>query len=104
MSLRFVARRPSAACRSFLCFLCAATPRFTRDIRLSLEVWQELANELQIALRDERLALVPALARRRLVRVEVALVGLHAREAALPGHAEPLLRSAVAALLGHGVI
>src|SRR4051812_33739988 len=31
-SLRFVARRPSAALRSFLCFLCAATPRLIRVI------------------------------------------------------------------------
>src|ERR1700741_2055085 len=102
-SFRFVARRPSAALRSRLCFLCAATPRFTRDICLLLVVGQELANELDVALRHERLTLVPALAPRRLVLGQLPFVRLHPRELPRARHAEPLLRTAVASDLGHGV-
>src|SRR4029078_11908386 len=56
-----------------------------------------------IALRHEALARVPALASRRLVLVQVSLVCLHAGDLPRAGHAKPLLRSAVALLLGHGV-
>ncbi len=43
-----------------------------------LEVRQQLADELEIAIRDEAFARVAPFALRRLVLVEVALVGLHA--------------------------
>src|SRR5207247_11121736 len=89
-SLCIEARRPSACESSFLCFLRAATPRFTRDILRApfLEVRQQLADELEVALGHERLARVPALAGRRLVLVQVAFEGLRPRELPAPGELE----------------
>src|SRR5439155_3791181 len=102
-SLCFEARRPSACESSFLCFLCAATPRFTRDIGSApyLEVRQQLADELEIALGDERLARVTAFPGRALVLVEVALVRLRPPELAATGEFEALLGTAMALDLGH---
>src|SRR4029077_12062212 len=67
-----------------------------------LQVRQQLADELQVALRHECLTCVTALPRRRFVLVEVALVGLGATETAGPGELEPLLGAAMALDLGHG--
>src|SRR5438552_8254949 len=102
MSLRFAPRRPSASWRSFLCFLCAATPRFTRDISFRpLEVRQQLAHLLEVGPVDEALACVATLALRRFVRVQVALEGLGPGDLARSGLLESLLRAAVTLQLGH---
>src|SRR5712691_5454689 len=103
-SLCFEARRPSACASSFLCFLRAATPRLTRDIpsRSFLEVRQQLADELEVALGHEPLALVTTLAGRRLVLVQVAFECLRPRQAPAPGELETLLGAAVTLELGHG--
>src|SRR5438132_64939 len=68
-----------------------------------LQVRQQLADELHVARRDERLPRVPALAPRRLVLIQVAFVRLHARQLSGARGAEALLRTAVAFHLGHGV-
>src|SRR5207253_509605 len=96
-SLCLDARRPSACVRSFLCFLCAATPRFTRDIRCPpLDPRQQLADEFEVALGHECFAGVPALARRALVLVQVTLERLRPHETTASGDPEPLLAAAVA--------
>src|SRR5206468_5947565 len=69
---------------------------------LPYEVRQHLADQPQVTPSHERLARVTPLAAWRLVRVEVALVGLHARELAAAGGGESLLRTAMALDLGHG--
>src|SRR3990170_1591059 len=117
-SLCFAPRRPSASLRTFLCFLWAATPRFTRAMCVPFvrprpasparpspysQMREELTDEREGALRHRRLALVPALAGRRLVLVQVALVGLGPAELPPPGYLEPLLRAAVALDLRHGL-
>src|SRR5438093_7822774 len=127
MSLCFAARRPSAAFRSFLCFLWAATPRLMRvmaspyrtfeegarmngdecnesSFLLPYEVRRQLADQPEVTAGDEPFAGVTPLPARRLMRVEVALVRLHARELAAPGRGETLLRTAMALDLGHGVM
>src|SRR5688572_4335153 len=67
-----------------------------------LQIRKELADHLEIALRDETLPGVTTLAGWALVRVEVALEGLRAGDLARAGDAEPLLGPAVGLLL-HGV-